>query len=130
MFHINLGCMCLDVVWCCLFVQVVRDSHRSPALLFRDMMHTYASGCNHWRAHCPLCSVLKPMDPMAFDPESDTLREEEATAGQGSCMTVVDWVEADVGKSQVREDVMWKYDEIYTDELVEILTKGRGTGGP
>lgn len=64
--------------WMCFgVVCFVRDFHPPPALLFRGLMHMYASVGNH----CHICPVLKPI---AFDPESDTLREEEATAGQGS----------------------------------------------
>ena len=96
--------------WMCFgVVCFVRDFHPPPTVLFRALMHTYASLGNH----CHICPVLKPM---AFDPESDTLREEEATAGQGSvydCRGLGwgwSWKESCAKVCDVT--VMWKYYEL------------------
>ena len=93
--------MCLDVFCCCVFVQVVRDFHPPPAVLFRGFMHTYASVGNH----CHIC--LQSWNPWLLTPSPTHLGKKKRQQDRVLCMTVVDWGEADLGKSHVRKYVMW-----------------------
>lgn len=90
--------------WICFgVVCFVRDFHPPPALLFRALMHPsviiviYAQSWNPW----------------LLTPSPTHLGKKKRQQDRVLCMTVVDWGEADVGKSHVREDVMWKNYELY-----------------